>query len=270
MLGRLNYAVGIAGLGLQQFYFPGFRPVIVPSWPKGMPDPQVLVYLSSFYLIISSLFIISNFRTRKTSLLLGSLLLLLFILGHVPYLIANNTTSLGGWTDAFKILGLSGGAFVIGGSLPASESRPGTKFFQSLEKLMPVGRIFFAIMLIVFGIDHFLYYQFVQTLVPAWIPFPLFWTYFAAIALIGAGVSFISMIKIKLVGILTAIMLFTWFLILHIPRAIVMSEVANGNELTSVFEALAFSGVALVIPFTTSPSDIYSLFKKKSIRASQP
>ena len=269
-LGRLNYALGMAGLGLQQFYFPGFRPVFVPSWPKGMPDPQVLIYLSSFYLIISSLFIIFNFRARKTCLLLGSVLLLLLILTHVPFLISNNTTSLGGWTDAFKILALSGGAFVLAGSLPVSESRPGTKFFQSLEKIIPVGRIFFAIMLIVFGIDHFLYYQFVQTLVPAWIPFPLFWTHFAAIALIGAGVSFISMIKIKLVGILSAIMLFTWFLILHIPRAIVMPEVANGNELTSVFEALAFSGVALVIAFTAAPSVSYALFKKKSIRASQP
>ena len=108
--------------------------------------------------------------------------------------------------------------------------------------------------MIVFGIDHFLYYQFVQTLVPAWIPFPLFWTYFGAIALIGAGVSFIFVIKVKLVGILTAVMLFIWFLILHIPRAIAMPEVANGNELTSVFQALAFSGVALVIAVTTSPS----------------
>jgi len=268
-LGRLNYALGIAGLGLQQFYFPGFRPVFVPSWPEGMPDPQVIIYLSGFYLIISSLFIIFNFRARKTSLLLGSVLLLLFILGHVPYLIANNTTSLGGWTDAFKILALSGGAFVIAGSLPVSESRSGTKFFQSLEKLIPVGRIFFAVMLIVFGIDHFLYYQFVQTLVPAWIPFPLFWTYFAAIALIGAGVSCISMIKVKLLGLLTAIMLFTWFLILHIPRAIAMPDVGNGNELTSVFQALAFSGVALVIALTASQSGSYSPINKKSISVSQ-
>ena len=101
-LGRLNYAIGMAGLGLQQFYFPGFRPVFVPSWPEGMPDPQVLVYLSSVCLIISGIFIVSSFRARKTSLFLGSVLLLLFIVAHVPFLISNNTTSLGGWTDAFK------------------------------------------------------------------------------------------------------------------------------------------------------------------------
>jgi uncharacterized membrane protein YphA (DoxX/SURF4 family) len=269
-LGRLNYALGMAGLGSQHFYFPGFRPVFVPSWSQGMPDPQVLVYLSGFCLIISSLFIIFNFKARETSLLLGSVLLLLFILVHVPFLISNNTTSLGGWTDAFKILALSGGSFVIARSVPISKNDLDAKLFKPLEKLIPLGSIFFAIMLIIFGIDHFLYYQFVQTLVPVWIPFPLFWTYFAAIALIGSGISFIFRIKIKLVGILTAIMLFLWLIILHIPRAIAMPEAANGNELTSVFEALAFSGVALVIAFTSSPLGRANFFKKKSIRVSQP
>ena len=248
-IGRLNYATGIAGLGLQQFYYPGFRPVLVPSWPEGSPNPQVLIYLSSIGLILSGLFIVFNFRARKASLILGSALLLLFVVCHIPFQIANNTTSLGGWTDAFKILALSGGAFVIAGSFSISKSDPDGKLLRSLEKLIPVGRIFFGIMLTVFGIDHFLYYQFVQSLVPSWIPFPLFWTYFAAIALIGAGVSFIFMMKIKLVGILTAVMLFIWFLILHVPRAIAMPDAANGNELTSVFQALAFSGVALVVAF---------------------
>ncbi len=113
-----------------------------------------------------------------------------------------------------------------------------------------MGRIFFGIMMFVFGIDHFLYYQFVETLVPRWIPWPLFWTYFAGIALIGSGISFIFKIKVKLIGILTAIMLFAWFLILHIPRAVLMpSEADNGNEITSVFQAFAFSGIALLIAF---------------------
>ena len=270
-LGRLNYAIGVAGLGLQQFFFPGFRPVFVRRL-AGMDahDPQVLVYLSGVDLIISAVFIICGFRARKTSLILGSVLLLLLIVGHIPFQIANNTTSLGGWTDAFKILALSGRIIRDRRIVSNFQGWLDVKLFKFIEKLISVGSIFFAIMLIVFGIDHFLYYQFVQTLVPAWIPSPLFWTYFAAIALIGAGVSFVFTIKVKLVGILTATMLFIWFLILHIPRAIAMPEVANGNELTSVFQALAFSGVALVIAITTSPSGSYSHLKKKSIRASQP
>ena len=88
-IGRINYAIGIAGLGVQQFYFPGFRPVFVPNWPEVMPNPQVLIYLSSVGLIISGLFIVFNFRSRKTSLILGGALLMLFIVCHVPWQIAN-------------------------------------------------------------------------------------------------------------------------------------------------------------------------------------
>lgn len=244
--GRLVFAIGIAGLGLQQFFFHGFRPVFIPAWPSWMPEPQLFIYLSGVGLIIASLFIVFNFQPRKTSLILGCVFLALLILFHIPFHVVQRNTSLGSWTNTFKILAFSGSCFVLAGSLPDDADKRRT----FLEKLIPRGRIFFGIMMFVFGIDHFLYYQFVETLVPRWIPWPLFWTYFAGIALIGSGISFIFKIKVKLIGILTAIMLFAWFLILHIPRAVLMpSEADNGNEITSVFQAFAFSGIALLIAF---------------------
>lgn len=240
--GRHVFAIGIAGLGLQQFYFPGFRPVLIPQWPAWMPDPQIFIYLTSIGLIVSAAFIVLNFKPKETSLILGCAFLALLLLFHIPSHVAQHTTSLGGWTNSFKVLAFSGSAFIIAGSFADVNAH------TNLEKLIPLGRIFFGIMMFVFGVDHFLYYQFVETLVPGWIPFPLFWTYFAGIALMGAGISFILKIKIKLVGILSAIMLFAWFLILHIPRAITMPpKTDNGNEITSVFQCLAFSGIALIL-----------------------
>jgi uncharacterized membrane protein len=250
--GRLNYAIGMGGLGLQQFFYPGFRPVILPDWPKQLPNPQFLIYLSSVALVALSLSIILNKRQKQTCLIAGGTLLILFILFHVPFQVVHNPANIGGWTDAFKILALSGGAFVTAGSYPYydvyAEYEP-SAFMKMLEKLIPAGSIFFSITLIVFGVDHFIYDKGVATLVPRWIPFDLFWTYFAAVALIGSGVSIILKIKLKLVGILCGIMIFMWFLILHIPRAIAMPELQNGNEITSVFEALAFSGIAFVLAF---------------------
>jgi uncharacterized membrane protein YphA (DoxX/SURF4 family) len=244
--GRLIFAIGLIGLGLLQFYFPGFRPMFIPLWPGWLPDPQLFIYLSSVGLIICAASVVFNFKPKKTNLILGCVFMALLLVFHVPFHIVQSTTSLGGWTNTFKILAFSGSAFIVAGSYAYNETDNISKPF--LERLIPLGSIFFGIMMFVFGIDHFLYYQFVETLVPRWIPYPLFWTYFAGIALIGAGVSFIFRIKVKLIGILTSIMLFAWFLILHIPRAVTMpSEADNGNEITSVFQALAFSGVALVI-----------------------
>ena len=121
------------------------------------------------------------------------------------------------------------------------------------KALIPAGSILFSITMIVFGIEHFLYPDFVKTLVPGWIPFPLFWTYFAAVALIGAGLGILLRIRVKLIATLLGIMIFVWFLVLHIPRAVVAPASDYGNELSSVFEALAFSGVALVIAMCYRP-----------------
>ena len=115
--------------------------------------------------------------------------------------------------------------------------------------LVPVGRFFYSIMLVIFGIEHFLFAEGIKTLVPSWIPGDLFWTYFAAVALTGAGLAIIFRVKVKLVAILTGIMVFIWFLILHIPRAVVAPVTDNGNELSSVFEALGVSGIAFVIAY---------------------
>src|SRR5687768_9076805 len=116
--GRMSYAIGITGLGLQQFLHPGFRPVLILAWPTWMPDEQVLVYLSGLALIVCSATIIFNKRPKQTMLILGGVLLLLLIFFHIPHQLTLNPGSLGSWTNTFKLLAFSGGAFVIAGSYP--------------------------------------------------------------------------------------------------------------------------------------------------------
>jgi len=41
-------------------------------------------------------------------------------------------------------------------------------------------------------------------------------------------------------------MIFTWFIILHIPKAIASPFAGTGSEVTSAFLALAYSGTAFV------------------------
>jgi len=104
----------------------------------------------------------------------------------------------------------------------------------------------FAIGVIVFGVDHFLYTPYVATLVPAWIPEHIFWTYFAGTALIASGVGMIVRVKARLTATLLGTMIFIWILVLHIP--LVADPYSGiGNEWTSAFEALAKSGVAFIL-----------------------
>jgi uncharacterized membrane protein len=104
------------------------------------------------------------------------------------------------------------------------------------------------------GIQHFLYPEFVKLLVPSWIPGPLFWTYFAAIALIAGGTGLVIPRTTRLAAALSGLMIFLWLVMLHVPRAIAASPDQRRNEWTAVFEALAVSGIALTIAGGRAPT----------------
>jgi hypothetical protein len=248
--GRLFYGIAMAAVGVQQFFYGSFCLMLFPSWPIDIPGVAIIAYIGSAALVGVGVAIVLEKRAREVSLVLGGVLLALFCFSYAPYEIIVDPYSkhLGSWTNALKELALSGGAFVVAGSFPEQESNHKESFLINfLEKMIPFGSIFFSITMISFGIAHFLYVQFVSTLVPAWIPDHIFWTYFAAVALIGSGVAIILKIRLKAIGILLGTMIFLWFVFLHIPRAVADPFIQRGNEITSAFSALAFSGIAFVI-----------------------
>ncbi|MBS1915288.1 MAG: hypothetical protein JST87_03365 [Bacteroidetes bacterium] len=246
--GRSFYGTGIAGLGIQQFIDAGFRPVIMAPSPSWIHETPVWAYLTGAFLIFSGALIAINKKIKPVWMLLGVLLFFFFLAFHVPYLLFINENSprhLGLWTDPLKELALSGGALIMAGSFLDDNS-------ENKANLIRLGSICFSIMLIAFGLDHFYYAGFVATLVPSWVPGHLFWTYFAGVALIGSGVAIILKIKLSLIAMLAGIMIFLWFIFLHIPRAIAAPYFTDkGNEVTSVFESLAFSGILFVIATKT-------------------
>ncbi|MDP4265502.1 MAG: hypothetical protein Q8941_23455 [Bacteroidota bacterium] len=248
---RSFYGIAIAGLGFQQFFYADFRPVLLPEWRSHIPLLALWVYIASIALIAAGLAIVLDKKARMVSLALGGIFLALLLFVHVPYqLIADPYNQhLGSWTDPLKELALSGGAFVIAGSVQDEKGNAQNKtaITRLLEKMIPLGSIFFSITMISFGIDHFFYTGFVASLVPAWVWDHIFWTYFAGVALIGSGVAIILQIRLKAIAILLGTMIFLWFVLLHIPRALANPYGLQGNEITSVFEALGFSGVAFIV-----------------------
>jgi hypothetical protein len=255
-IGRWFYAICLVGLAGQQFYYGSFCPVFVPAFPSLIPGQMVLVYLLSLFLIGAAVALVLEKEVRTSMLLLGGLLLALFVFCHIPFelLVDPGVKQIGSWNHALKDLSFSGSAFIIAGCFPGGRvsGQRDSAFLRTLDALIPFGVFFYSIMLVIFGIEHFLYADGVQALVPDWIPGHLFWTYFAAVALIGAGVALIFRIKVKLIGILTGTMIFIWFLILHIPRAAVAPVTDKGNEMASVFESLGYSGIAFVIAYAAA------------------
>ena len=253
IIARIFFGIGIMGIGIQHFIYSTFRPVILPSWPQWIQTP-VLVYLIGAAIVAAGVFILLGRSTKTISLLLGSFLLFCLVFIQCPFILfiqPNAAAHLGLWTDPLKELALSGGAFVMAGL--SGKSTHKHFFLTPTEKLIPLGKFFFSTTLLLFGIDHFFYPEFVATLVPAWVPDHTFWTYLAGVALIGTGTAIILKIKRRKIALLASAMLFLWLVLLHIPRAMADPYGARGNEITSVFEALAFSGIALGIAIMRKP-----------------
>ena len=240
---RLFFAIMLVGLAGQQFYYGDFMPVLVPPFVTRFPGEILLVYLLNVILIVVAAGIVLNKQARTLALGLAGLFLALVLFCHIPYelWVDPNSSSIGAWNQALKESAMAGGALMVAGSYLGG---------------FGYGRIFFAVTMIVFGTEHFLYAEFVQFLVPGWIPGHLFWTYFAGVALIAAGIGFILRVQVRLAGLLLGGAIFIWFLVLHIPRAVVAPVSDKGNELASVFESLGFSGICFLIAdsYTRQPA----------------
>jgi hypothetical protein len=68
--------------------------------------------------------------------------------------------------------------------------------------------------------------------------------YFTGSALLGSGIAIMLNVWRALAATLLGSMIFTWFIILHIPRVIADP---SGGEVASAMLALAYCGIAFVI-----------------------
>jgi uncharacterized membrane protein YphA (DoxX/SURF4 family) len=144
-----------------------------------------------------------------------------------------------------KALTIGFGAILVAATYGSTDAEPKSSLEIAVDRLAPLTKYFVGIFLLLSGVQHFLFSQFVKFLVPAWIPFPIFWAYFSGVALIAGGLGIITGFQRKRAAIFSACMIFAWVFILHIPRA--LGAEGNANEWTAVFEALATSVILFMV-----------------------
>jgi uncharacterized membrane protein len=82
------------------------------------------------------------------------------------------------------------------------------------------GRTFFAAPLAVFGVQHVTQSNAIIQVVPAFMPFRMFWVFFVGIGLIAAAASLITGKYMRLAGLLLGCMWIGFVLLIHIPGVI--------------------------------------------------
>jgi hypothetical protein len=233
--GRIVFGVAMVLFGLLYlFHLRGAGPAPGPPWTAETGAWAGLIGAAFF---AAGICIVIRRWARAATVLLAAVFLLRVLVVFVPQLFANLRNP-GPWTSGAEVMALGGAALVLAGELELSNS-------MSWESLVLVGRFLFAAALVVVGVQHFLYAKFIATLIPAWIPGHLFWSYFVGVAFIAAALSLATKIQGRLAASLLGLMFLLWVIVLHIPR--VVASPHNGNEWTSGMIALAMCGGSFVL-----------------------
>ncbi|MBD2705418.1 hypothetical protein IC229_32710 [Spirosoma sp. BT702] len=248
IIGRIFFGLGILGIGLLHFFYPGIRPVILPELTTISSNLSFLVYLTALLLIGTGFLITIGKKFNTLCLVMGILFLVLFLVGHLPWSLTAGSFNKY-WVNTNKVLALCGEFLVIS---TINAPKPTDKMMQLLAKIGPIGQYLYAIMLYNFAVGHFNNLEGISNIVPKYIPFPQFWTFLGGVALMGSGISIFSRFKVKAILWLLALNLFIWLVLLHLYYTILYPQWQEGENFIGSFTCLCFCGTALVISQTAS------------------
>ena len=113
---------------------------------------------------------------------------------------------------------------------------------HGVDKIMPLGRLFFAIPLAVFGSEHFTLTAAVATLVPRWLPAHTFWVYLTGLGFLCAALSILVLVKARLAAALVGMTMLIFVLLMDMPG--VIANPHNRFFWALALRQLAFSGGA--------------------------
>jgi uncharacterized membrane protein len=238
------FAIALAVFGIQHFIYGHFVLTPFPSW---VPLQTALAWISGIFTIAVAFCILIRRMDRPATLLLGILYLLNTILLHIPRVIAELHNG-NEWTGCFEMLGLSCGSLLLAGTLRAKRKISGSSnasWNQFTDRLTDATPYLFSACLLVYAGLHYVYADYIATLIPSWIPARLFLSWFIGVAFLLSAIAVAIKKFGRLASSLMGLMFYIWFLILHIPRVIASPQ--TETEWTSAFVALALGSTAWIL-----------------------
>ena len=227
------YALGAILLGALGLYFHDFAMTWQPV-PPGIGARTLLAYLSGLLLIVGGSAILSRRGERGGALLLAAFYGIWVIFLHGP-IVLGEPGALYKWNGVAEISFLTTGGIAL---LAASTGTRGT--------LAMTSRVIAGACAICFGSTHLVYSKETAAFVPTWIPpNQLFWAYATGVGYIAAGLALVSGVQARLAATLTAAMMASFVLLLHLPR--VIGSPTSQFEWTMLAVASSLTGAALLV-----------------------
>ena len=236
-LGRIFIAVALLVFGVQHFMYAGFVAGLVPAW---MPGRLFWAYFVGVAFFAAAAGILYQRLARPAASLLGVMFFLFVVLLHIPRIAAHPSDG-NEWTSGFVALAMCGGAWVLARNSPLAGRETAAPFLK-------LGRYFFAVAFVAFGIQHFVYARFAAGLGPPWFLGRPLWAYLTGAVFIAAGITILLGKMARLAATLLGTLISLFFVLLYVPR--ITAQLHNPGPWTSGFEVLALCGSAMVLANT--------------------
>ena len=120
------------------------------------------------------------------------------------------------------------------------------------DQALVFGPVFEAVALAVFAAEHFLAARDLMTIVPPWLPGPLFWTYFVGVAWLAAAISFIVWRYVRWSAALAALLFLIIVVTIDLPN--LPAHLGERLFVTLTVRELAFAAGAMVLAGSVWPS----------------
>jgi uncharacterized membrane protein YphA (DoxX/SURF4 family) len=234
MVGRLFVAVSLVVFGVQHFIYGGFVATLVPAF---MPGRLFWAYFVGVAFFAAAVGIFVEMLARPAATMLGVMFFLFVVLLHIPRIIGKSSDG-NEWTSGFVALAMCGGAWVLASAAPLEER-------EKADPFLGLGRYFFALAFVAFGVQHFVYARYAAGLGPPWYLGRPLWLCLVGVLLVATGAAIVLGQKTQMAANLLAGTLILFFLLLYVPR--IIGQLHNPGPWTSAFEILALCGCALVL-----------------------
>ena len=186
-------------------------------------------------------------RARGPELLLAALLALPVLALHLPRALAGGMVG-NAWLGVFKWSTLAVAPLLLASRERARDEPWPDQVVSAGARAAPW---LFAVFMMISAILHVRHDEFVAQLMQPWIPWRMFWTYFAAVALAAGAVGLVLPRTRRLAALLTSLMIFMWFWLVHLPRMLV--DPLGPVGWSEMAESLAFSAMALLLALSVGP-----------------
>lgn len=231
------FGTAIALVGLVHAIFGEAATRLFPFWPEVLPGRPYWAHAAGLALGVFGTMVALGRRPREAALGIAGIVALAVLALHLPRAVESAAPG-NAWLSVLKFSALAAGAILVARVFPGRPHLNGAVVTRLAAWLL-------AAFLAYSGYVHLRHTAAVTRLLPAWMPWQMFWVAFTGVALITGGLGLLVARTARVAATLTSVMIAGFFVLVHIPRT--LNDVTGSTGWLELGESTAYCMLALIL-----------------------